>query len=72
MIEAYKTNSPLREAFLRMNHIRHAEIWDTENGYQVALCSDFGVGFRESPEFATMGQCAEWCKKYCPELEIIG
>lgn len=70
MIEAYKSNRPLREAYLRMNGITHAEIWDTEEGYKVHLCSGDGIGFPESPEFYMIGQCNEWAAKYCPELEI--
>lgn len=72
MIEAYKTNAPLRAAFIRMNGITHAEVWDTESGYQVALCAAEGMGWRESPEFGTPGQCAAWARQYCPELDLIG
>lgn len=71
MIEAYKTNRTMRETFYRMNGIKHAEVWDTDNGYQVALCGSEGCGWRESPEFHTIGQCAKWVKTYCPELEIL-
>lgn len=71
MIETYKTNATMRNTFYRINHITHAEAWDTEEGYQVALCSDDGVGFRESPEFFTVGQCAQWVKTYCPELRML-
>ena len=70
MIEAYKTNRFMRAAFLRMNAIEHAEVWDTEEGYQVALCSAVGIGFPESPEFYTVGQCHKWLSEYCPELEM--
>jgi hypothetical protein len=72
MIEAYKTNAPLRAAYLRMNGITHAEIWNTDEGYQVALCADEGKGWPESPDFATPGQCAKWAATYCPELRLIG
>lgn len=71
MIESYKTNAPLREAYFRINGIKHAEIWDTDEGYQVALCMSDGCGLRESPEFHTLGQCIAWARKYCPELSII-
>ena len=70
MIESYKTNAPMRETFYRMNGIKHIEIWDSENGYQAALCSDDGIGFRESPEFGTIGQCITWSRQFCPELNI--
>ena len=70
MIEAYKTNRALRETYLRMNAVTHAEIWDSENGYIVYLCSAPGVGFPESPEFYTIEQCHKWVKEFCPELNI--
>ena len=72
MLEYYKTNAPLREAFYRMNGIKHAEIWDCDDGYQIALCTSESVGFRESPEFSTPGQCITWARNYCPELDIHG
>ena len=70
MIESYKTNRTMQETYLRINGITHAEIWDTDNGYQVALCSGENIGFPESPEFYTIGQCHEWVNRYCSELEI--
>ena len=70
MIEAYETNRALRETYLRMNAITHAEILDSENGYIVYMCSANGVGFPESQEFSTVGKCHEWVNKYCPELSI--
>ncbi len=71
MIEAYKTNAPMREAFYKMNGIKHAEIWDTDGGYQVAFCESEGCGWEESPEFSTIGQCINWSKTYCPELPLM-
>ncbi len=71
MIESYKTNAAMREAFYHMNGIKHAEIWNTDNGYQVVLCNSYGRGWSESPEFTTIGQCAEWVKTYCPELLLM-
>ena len=62
----------MREAFYRMNGITHAEIWDSENGYQLAVCSGDGMGWPESPDFATPGQCIGWARTYVPELEIKG
>lgn len=70
MIEAYKTNPSLRNSYYRMNGIKHAEVWDTDEGYQVALCGSEGCGWRCSPEFYTVGQCAKWIKEYCPELSL--
>jgi len=74
MIEAYRSNAPLRQAFYRMNGIKHAEVWDSEDdtGYQVALCGSEGCGWRESPVFATPGQCAAWVRTYAPEMPLIG
>lgn len=68
MIEAYKTNRTLRETYLRMNSITHAEVWDTEEGYKVHLCTAPGIGYPESPEFYTIGQCRKWINEFCPEL----
>lgn len=72
MIEQWETHSPMRQSFYRMNGITHAEIWDTENGYVVALCSAPNVGFPESRECGTPGACIQWARKYCPELDLIG
>ena len=72
ILEAYKTNTAMRETYYRMNSIKHAEIWDTDDGYQVALCSSEGIGLNSSPEFYTIGQCAKWAKEFCPELSLIG
>lgn len=70
MIEAYKNDQPMREAYLRCNGMIHAEIWDIEEGYQVALCTADKIGFPESPEFDTADQCRAWASEYCPELKI--
>ena len=72
MIETLKTNASTRAAYLRMNGIKHAEVWDTDSGYQVALCTSEGFGWRESPEFATIGQCKAWAQSYIPELSLVG
>lgn len=72
MLEAYQTNAAMRATYYRMNKITHAEVWDTDNGYKVALCSDEGVGFPEQHELATVGQCYAWCRRYCPELAVKG
>ena len=70
MIEAYKTNRALRETYLRTNAVTHAEIWDTEEGYKVYLCTAPGIGYPESPEFCTVGQCRSWLKTFCPEIHV--
>ncbi len=70
MIEAYKTNRLMRETYLRINDIIYAEIWDTYEGYHVALCSADNIGFPESPELYTIGQCHKWVSEFCPELSI--
>lgn len=71
MIEQYKSNRAMREQYLRCNSITHTEIWDSEDGYIVYLCSAPGKGFPESPEFCTVGQCYEWVKEFCPEVNIL-
>lgn len=63
-------NEPLRSAYLRMNGITHAEIWETDEGYQLALCSAPGIGYRESPEFGTPGQCIAWLRDVCNCAEL--
>lgn len=76
MLEAYRTNAHMRAAFLRMNSITHAEIWDSEDntGYQLVLCSSFRERVRESPVFGTPGQCVSWLRNTCncQELAITG
>ena len=70
MIEAYKNDRPMREAYLRINGRIHAEIWETEEGYQVALCRADKIGGPESPEFNTIDQCRIWASEYCPGLKL--
>ena len=70
VLQFYATNKPMRSAFLRMNGITHAEVWDTEEGYQIALCSADGIGFPEGPEFGTPGQCVAWLRNTCQCREL--
>lgn len=76
MLEHYRSNPYMRKVFFRMNGITHAEIWDSEDndGYQIALCSREGIGTRESPVFATPGQCIAWVRNTCncQDLSIEG
>ena len=75
MLEAYKTNGIMRDRYLQMNSITHAEIWDSEdnqgNDYQLALCTADGVGFREGPTFATPGQVYGWVRNTCNCKELL-
>jgi hypothetical protein len=69
IVEAYKTNRPMREQYFRMNGITHVEVWDTDDGYMPALCGGEGEGWPERErEFATVGQVMQWAATYCPEL----
>lgn len=75
IVEAYVTNAPMRESYFRLNGMVRVEAWDADDdepGYMPALCGSDGCGWPErSRVFATIGQCAAWAAKYCPELPFI-
>ena len=71
IFESYKTNGTMRDRFYRMNGIKHAEVWDTDDGYTVALCTARGVGWIESGEKQSIRQCMAWARVHCPELSLL-
>jgi len=63
----------MRAQYLKANGITHAEIWQTDNGYTLHLCSAPGIGFAESPEYPTANQCLVYLRRdcNCVELEVL-
>jgi len=73
MLNAYKNNPALQSEYLKLNKITHAEIWEEESGFILAICTGPGVGFPESPSFEDPSQCEQWLREHCncKELPIL-
>jgi hypothetical protein len=73
IVESYKTNRPMREAYFRMNGYTHAEIDDSRDGdgYEIMLTHGNGIGCYEPRQFDSIGAARKWCKEYAPELTVI-
>lgn len=69
MLQHYANNPAMRLQYLAINGINHAEVWEEEGGYTLALCTRPGAGFVESPAFQTPEECINWLRVTCNVTE---
>lgn len=67
MLNAYRNNPYLQQHYLKINKITHAEIWEQEGGFVLAICTQPGVGFPESPLMDHPDQCKQWLDQACQQ-----